>query len=127
MRRGGRTGGPGNRLQGLPVVEVLMGRHDQSQLRCVLTDECHQQFRVVGGVDQQRLAGVGTGHQIGVVVHRANRHLDDGGPGKGPPGRVLRLDVAGVGVVDDCHGGHVTVPRGSWDQLCRHRDIAWWR
>jgi hypothetical protein len=41
MDRGGRSGGLGNRLQRLPVVEVLMGGDDHLQLGCVLGHQFH--------------------------------------------------------------------------------------
>jgi hypothetical protein len=54
------------------VVEVLVGGDDQGQFRGLFLDQFHQQVRVVGGVDQYRLAGVRTGHDVGVVVHRTH-------------------------------------------------------
>ena len=105
-----RTGGLGDRLEGLPVVEVLVGGDDQLQLRGLLGDQFDQQVRIVRGVDQHRLAGVRAGHDVGVVVHRAHRHLDDAHPRQGATGGGLGLDVTGV-FIGDGNGAGSHEPR----------------
>ena len=122
--RGGRGAGRlDDGLERLPVVEVLMAGDDQRQLRRVLADEVDQVVGVVGGVDEQRLAGLGTGDQVGVVVHGAHRGFDDRRARKCAAGGGAGIDVAGVVVVDDSHD--VTVaPLGGG---CRWGHIAWAR
>ena len=67
-----RAGGLRDSLQGLPVVAVLVGGDDHLQFRRVFGEQGHQQFGVVGGVDQQRFAGGRTRHHVGVVIHRTH-------------------------------------------------------
>jgi hypothetical protein len=104
---GGRhTGRPGDLRQCQPVILMLVAGHDQGQLRSEPPDQLEQDLGVVGGVDEKRLARSGTRHQVGVVVHRAHRNLDDRRGGKGASSRGSGLDMAGVVIVDDSHGAH---------------------
>jgi hypothetical protein len=70
--RAGRGHHLGERL---PVVPVLMGRHDLPE--CAVTDERQQRRRVVRRVHEQPFAGLPAGEQVRVVVHRPHRHLAD--------------------------------------------------
>nr|CRL67350.1 hypothetical protein CPGR_00390 [Mycolicibacterium malmesburyense] len=121
VRGRGRPSDLGHFFQRLPVVEVLVARDDQRQFRGVLLDQLEKDRSIVGGVDQQCFAGSGTGDQVGVVVHRADRDFDDRCAWERAPGRGSRLDVAGVVVVDDGHVLTVTALSGA----CRWVHIEW--
>jgi hypothetical protein len=59
--------------QRLPVIAVLVGRHDPADRR--VTDQLDQPARLVCRVDQDGLAGAGAAEQVGIVVHGAHGYL----------------------------------------------------
>ena len=93
--RAGRRGHLGQRL---PVVPVPVGGHDRAHRG--VADEFQQPVRLVGRVDQHQRPGLGAAQQVGVVVHRPDRHLGHGQAGKlTGVGRAADGHVPGV-----CHG-----------------------
>ena len=76
VRRG--AGGAGDLLERPHVVPVLVGGDEVVEPAGALAHEQQAAVRVVGGVDEQLLAGGRAGHQVDVVVHLADRHLADG-------------------------------------------------
>ncbi len=81
---------------------MLVGGDDERDLGGIRVDQLDEPVGVIGRVDEQGFPGCGTGDQVGVVVHRADGCLDDGGRGQGAPGRGPRgVDVTGVVVADE--------------------------
>src|SRR5699024_247362 len=91
--------------EGPDVVPVLVGRHEVVQSGAPRGDELADPLRLVGGVDEELLAGRPAGEEVDVVVHLRDGHLADRqraqlahGPG------TARTDVGVVGV------GHTGTP-----------------
>ena len=80
------------------MVPVLVGGDQVVQPPGSLTHEQQAAVRVVGGVDEQLLAGGLAGHEVHVVVHLADRHLADRRAVEPPDVRGASGDhVPGVG------------------------------
>ncbi len=60
------------------MIIMMVARHHGGEPR--RTDEAQQRLGLVRGVDQKLLAGGGAPQQVGVVVHRTDRDLDDRQP-----------------------------------------------
>jgi hypothetical protein len=101
VERVGRDGGAGGLhqlLKGHPVVLVAVRGHDAGERG--VADQFQEARGLVGGVDEQPLAGRGATQQIGVVVVRPDRHLGDG-----QPGQLADLGLAAD--LDDSRVAHV--------------------
>ena len=84
------------------MVAVPVGR--DHLLQAAVAEQPEQRGRVVGGVDQRALAGLAALQQVGVVVHRPDRHLGDPQAGQLTDVRSPAPgDVAGVGHGASCH------------------------
>ena len=59
-----------------------MGGDDQVRLRRLLREQLLEPVGLVRGVDEQRRIGRGRFHEVGVVVHGADRDLDDARAGQ---------------------------------------------
>ncbi len=91
--------------EGLPVVLVPVGGDQVPELGPAVAraDQVGDPLRLVGRVDQQRLVGGRADQQVGVVVHRPDRHLAHReGPDRTADRRPARIGVPAV-LLEDVH------------------------
>ena len=120
-----RTGGPDDLGERAVVVPVPVRGDDGGETP--VADQLEQTGRVVGGVDQDLVAGVGAAQQVAVVGHR--RVDGDLGDLQGTRRTPVRLaaggDLAGVVVLRR----HVFVVRRAWrirHGSVLHRGVVRW-